>query len=131
MQAFLKSRSRPASQPPEAGNASQIAALQITEDVRNGRWPFITEIVELTPGARAVLRHRLSIERDKLFRHHTLGRQVSECDAGLTGIPVVPLTVAMEIMAEAGAVLMPGQVLSGHARDPVLPLDHSGVRRGD
>jgi acyl transferase domain-containing protein len=113
MQAFLKSRSRPASQPPEAGYASQLALSQITEDIQNGRWPFISEMVELTPGERAVLRHRFSLDRDKLFRHHTLGRQVSECDAGLTGISVVPLTVTMEIMAEAGAVLMPGQVLSG------------------
>ena len=104
MQAYLSSRGQ---------TADTSAASAPPTDVRPIPRPFITEIVQLAPGERAVLRHRFSLQRDRLFRHHTLGRQVSEFDSGLTGIPVVPMTVTMEILAEAAAMLMPGQVLSG------------------
>lgn len=75
--------------------------------------PFVTETVEIVPGRRAVVRHRFTLNRDRLFAHHTLGRTVSDFDPSLTGIPVVPLTVTMELLAEAASVLMPNQVLRG------------------
>ncbi len=75
--------------------------------------PFATEVVEAVPGRRAVVRHRFTLDRDRLFRHHTLGRAVSDFDPTLTGMPVVPLTVTMEMLAEAASLLMPHQVLCG------------------
>jgi phosphopantetheinyl transferase/malonyl CoA-acyl carrier protein transacylase len=81
--------------------------------VQPARLPFVTEVVELAPGERAVVRHRFSLDRERLFQHHTLGKNVSEFDPSLNGLPVVPLTVTMEIMAEAAALLMPGKMLTG------------------
>ncbi|HUK18944.1 MAG TPA: beta-ketoacyl synthase N-terminal-like domain-containing protein [Bryobacteraceae bacterium] len=76
-------------------------------------FPFITEVLELTPGLRARTRHRFSLDRERLFTHHTLGRNISKEDPELSGLPVVPLTVFMEILAEAGALLEPGKALVG------------------
>ncbi len=75
--------------------------------------PFITEIVEVNPGVSATARHTFSLNRDVLFLDHTLGKHISEDDPALSALPVVPLTVTMEILAEAGALLAPGQVLTG------------------
>jgi malonyl CoA-acyl carrier protein transacylase/phosphopantetheinyl transferase len=75
--------------------------------------PFITEILDLAPGVRARARHRFSLDRDRLLAHHTLGRNISREDPELLGLPVVPLPVSMEILAEAAALLQPGQVLAG------------------
>ncbi len=75
--------------------------------------PFITEVLELLPGARARARHRFSLDREPLFRDHTLGRHVSQTDPSLSGLAVVPLTITMEILAECGALVEPGKVLVG------------------
>jgi len=76
-------------------------------------FPFITEVMELTPGVCARARHRFSLDHERLFTHHTLGRNISREDPELAGLPVVPLTIFMEILAEAAALLRPGQVLVG------------------
>ena len=75
--------------------------------------PFITEILDLTPGKRARARHRFSLDRELLLAHYTLGRNISQEDPELAGLPVVPLPVFMEILAEAAALLQPGRVLAG------------------
>jgi acyl transferase domain-containing protein/phosphopantetheinyl transferase len=75
--------------------------------------PFITEIIDVTPGVRARARHRFSPDSELLFKDHTLGRNISQDDRELSGLPIVPLPVFMEILAEAGALLQPGQVLTG------------------
>jgi phosphopantetheine--protein transferase-like protein len=56
---------------------------------------------------------RFDLDEDRLFQQHTLGRQVSASDLELLALPVVPLTVTMELLAETGALLKPGQVLIG------------------
>jgi acyl transferase domain-containing protein/phosphopantetheinyl transferase len=75
--------------------------------------PFFNEIVEVVPGVRAVARHRFSSEREIIFHDHALGRDVSTEDPSLVGLPMVPLTVTMEILAEGGALLAPGKLLVG------------------
>ena len=75
--------------------------------------PFYQEIVEVVPGVRAVARHTFSREREVLFEHHTLGLDISQDDPELRGLPMVPLTVTMEMLAEGGAFLFPGRVLTG------------------
>jgi phosphopantetheinyl transferase len=77
------------------------------------RLPFITDVIDLVPGFEATARYQLSTDRDLLFLDHTLGRDVSDDDPELRGQPVVPITVAMEILAEGGSLLAPGKVLSG------------------
>jgi len=75
--------------------------------------PFFHEVVENVPGVRAVARHRFSAEREIIFHHHALGRDVSTEDPSLVGLTLVPLTVTMEMLAEGGALLAPGKLLVG------------------
>jgi len=90
--------------------AERQTALPNTPVVRG---PFLTEVLELVPGVRARARHRFSLERERLFADHTLGRHLSQEDPDLAGLPIVPLSIFMEILAEAGALLQPGKVLAG------------------
>jgi len=53
--------------------------------------------------ARAIL----DLDRQPFLRDHTLGRHVSNDDARLTGFPLVPFTLLMELMAEAAAMVKP------------------------
>ena len=62
---------------------------------------------------RAVAHHRFSAEREIVFHHHALGRDVSVEDPGLLGLTLVPLTVTMEMLAEGAALLEPNKVLAG------------------
>ena len=75
--------------------------------------PFFREVVETTPGVRAVARHRFSAGREIVFHDHALGRDVSTEDPSLLGLTLVPLTVTMEMLAEGGALLEPNKVLVG------------------
>ena len=77
------------------------------------RRPFFQEVVENTPGVRAIARHHFSAQREVIFDHHALGRDVSTEDPALLGLTLVPLTVTMEMLAEGGALLAPGQRLVG------------------
>jgi len=75
------------------------------------RSPFFHDLVENVPGVRAVARHRFSADREIIFHDHALGRDVSTEDPSLLGLTLVPLTVTMEMLAEAGALLEPNKVL--------------------
>ncbi len=52
---------------------------------------------------------RLSVYEDNFLRHHTLSGCVSKDDPGLIGLACAPLTVSLEIMAEA-CVLLAGSI---------------------
>ncbi len=74
--------------------------------------PFLDRVVALDDRSARATR-RLSLDRDRLFLDHTLGRDVSEDDPSLTGLAVVPLTVTMEMLAEGAAILAPGLTCVG------------------
>ena len=75
--------------------------------------PFVQSVTELVAGQRATVIRRFDLDEDLLFREHTLGRVASAEDPGLRGLPIVPLTITMEMLAEAGALLQPGRLLVG------------------
>jgi len=75
--------------------------------------PFFHDVVENTPGVRAIALHRFSAGRETIFHHHALGRDVSLEDPTLLGLTLVPLTVTMEMLAEGAALLAPGKLLAG------------------
>ena len=75
--------------------------------------PFVQTVTELVPGQRATMTRRFDLQEDLLFREHTLGRTGSVEDLDLLALPVVPLTITMEMLAEAGALLQPGRRLIG------------------
>lgn len=76
------------------------------------RHRFISEIVSATTD-EAIAICRLDPKKDRFLLDHTLGRKVSDADASLTALPVVPLTFSMEILGAAGSLLKPGQKLVG------------------
>jgi acyl transferase domain-containing protein/phosphopantetheinyl transferase len=93
-----------------AGRAPVAAARP---DVPAAALPFVQNVSELVPGQRATMTRRFDLDEDLLFREHTLGRPRSEEDPSLLGLSIVPLTVTMEMLAEAGALLQPGRRLVG------------------
>jgi acyl transferase domain-containing protein len=67
--------------------------------------PFIRRIEKLIPGEELVASAVLDLGEDLFLRDHALGRGVSTSDPELTGLAVVPLTMGMEMLAEAARAL--------------------------
>lgn len=74
-------------------------------------YPFVRQIVKHTPGESAEILCELNMAEDVLLEDHTLGRQIAFTDPSLTGLPVMPLTGTIEMLAEAAAVLAPDKTL--------------------
>ena len=59
------------------------------------------------------MRRVLDLREDHFAAHHTVGgREISKVEPGHYGVPVMPMTFTLEMMAEAAAVLVPGQVVT-------------------
>lgn len=76
-------------------------------------FPMLGQITSIVAGRELTAVRQLSLGEDLFLQDHALGGPVSITDPGLKPMMVVPLTMSMEILAEAGAALMPGQVLTG------------------
>ncbi len=103
MKAYLAQRGRSARVEPELEMGGVL--LPGAE-----RMPLLGTIVSRDPGRLVAVRD-FSPEEDIYLRDHTFGRELSASDPGLMGLPVLPLTVSIEMMAEAASLLMPGKVL--------------------
>lgn len=91
------------------------APTEVAEPATSGElaWPFVDEVVELVPGRRAVLRHRLDPARQPYLLDHQIGVFATH-DAETAGaMPLVPLTVTVEMMAEAARMVYPDRPLRG------------------
>ena len=77
------------------------------------RFPLLGDLVEYVPGESLVCRRTFDPDEDLYLRDHTLGRRVSEADPALTALAVMPLTMSLEILAEAAAYLAPHAVVTG------------------
>ncbi|MGH3998836.1 MAG: polyketide synthase dehydratase domain-containing protein, partial [Pseudonocardiaceae bacterium] len=77
------------------------------------RLPLLGSVVSGTKSQELVSLRRLDPEQDLFLRDHTFGRAVSQGDPSLLGLPVVPFTVSIELLAEAAATLCPGHVVVG------------------
>jgi acyl transferase domain-containing protein/phosphopantetheinyl transferase len=77
------------------------------------RYPLLGEIVAWTPGEALVTRRTFDPADDLYLRDHTLGRAVSDADGDLLALAVMPLTMSLEILAEAAAYVVPGRVVTG------------------
>lgn len=91
-----------------SANGADKAPSRPASDVR---YPFLERIVSLIPGRELIAIKELRWDEDLFLHDHTLGRRVSTDDDTLRGLPIVPLTMSMEMLASAGAALMPGRVL--------------------
>jgi acyl transferase domain-containing protein len=105
------SASLPLSQPapPATPPARQESAAAPAPEPERRPLPLISEVLELIPGVRARSIYRVAME--PIFEHHSFGRDISDEDPDLTGLAIVPLTVSVEILAEAAALLAPGKVV--------------------
>jgi malonyl CoA-acyl carrier protein transacylase/phosphopantetheinyl transferase (holo-ACP synthase) len=75
------------------------------------QFPLIGRVLSLIPGQELVAERELDLDEDLFLHHHAFGREISEFDSSLAGVPVVPLTMTIELLAEAASLLMPGQRL--------------------
>jgi malonyl CoA-acyl carrier protein transacylase/phosphopantetheinyl transferase len=76
-------------------------------------WPLLGEVVRHEPGRELVVHRRLDLREDLYAADHTLGgRDVSRTDPTQHGLPVLPMTFTLEMMAEAAAALVPGKVVT-------------------
>src|SRR5262249_8287437 len=97
---------------PGPGSAGQPAAEPAARGGgRFGRYPMLSEVVDLVPGEELVARGALDPAEDVYLRDHTLGRHVSDADPDLTALAVLPLTMSLEILAEGAAALFPGRLV--------------------
>jgi malonyl CoA-acyl carrier protein transacylase len=75
--------------------------------------PMLGALTHHEPGRVLVMRRVLDLRDDHFATHHTVGgREISKVDPEQYGVPVVPMTFTLEMMAEAAAVLIPGQVVT-------------------
>ncbi|MFO0907748.1 MAG: beta-ketoacyl synthase N-terminal-like domain-containing protein [Isosphaeraceae bacterium] len=73
-------------------------------------WPGRVEHLET--GSEFVGTWPLDSETDPVAHHHTLGgRRLSAVEPGRLGLPVVPFTVMAELLAQAAAMVHPGQTV--------------------
>jgi malonyl CoA-acyl carrier protein transacylase/phosphopantetheinyl transferase len=85
-----------------------------TREPRVVTGPLLGDILRLEPGKEAVMRRRLDLAEDLFAAEHTIGgRTVSKVDPHQHGLPVMPMTFSLEMMAELASLLLPGQVVVG------------------
>ncbi|PYP99452.1 MAG: hypothetical protein DMF82_24840 [Acidobacteria bacterium] len=75
--------------------------------------PFVTKVLSQVPGRQLVALREVRLEEDRYLRDHTLGRDISAAEPDLAALPVMPLTMSMEMLAEAAVALVPGRRLVG------------------
>lgn len=76
-------------------------------------FPLIGTVTSLVPGKELVAIRQMDLSEDRFLEDHRFGRDVSDTDPTLRPLPVVPMTMSIEMMAEAAALLMPGMSLVG------------------
>jgi acyl transferase domain-containing protein/phosphopantetheinyl transferase (holo-ACP synthase) len=80
---------------------------------RSGGFPLLGTVRSIVPGQELTALRQLDPREDWFLREHALGGPVSDTDPTLRPISVVPLTMSMEMLAEAASALMPGKTLVG------------------
>jgi hypothetical protein len=74
---------------------------------------MLAEIVRHDPGREVVMHRVLDLDEDCFARDHTIGgRYISKVDPEHHGLPIMPMTFILEMMAEAASVLSPGKFLT-------------------
>jgi acyl transferase domain-containing protein/phosphopantetheinyl transferase/acyl carrier protein len=71
--------------------------------------PLAGRVSALTPGREVVTLREVDLNDDLFLEDHTLGRRVSVFDETLRGLPVMPLTMSVEMLAEVALLLEPGR----------------------
>ncbi|NKB68803.1 MAG: 4'-phosphopantetheinyl transferase superfamily protein [Candidatus Latescibacteria bacterium] len=77
----------------------------------NPAMPLLGQVVDHEPGRRITMRRTLSLERDLFLGDHTLIQQ--EVLPVELSLPLMPLTMSVEMAAEVASCLVPGQEFVG------------------
>lgn len=76
--------------------------------------PLLGRVVELKPGERIVTRRVMDLAEDRFVAAHTVGgRKISKVDPSQCGLPVMPMTGTLEMMAEVAEALTPNKTVLG------------------
>ncbi len=75
--------------------------------------PLLGRVLSFHPGKELVAERIFDPAGDLYLRDHTLGRDISTTDPELMALAVMPLTMSLEILAEAAVALSPSQVVIG------------------
>ncbi len=75
--------------------------------------PLLGDVVDRVAGESLVARRVFDPAEDLYLRDHALGRAVSTTDPTLSALMVMPLTMSLEILAEAASSLVPGRRVTG------------------
>jgi len=74
----------------------------------DARLPFIEHVLLHEPHERLIVECDLDVERHRFLKDHTFfGRKLSEQEPSLFALPVMPLAMTLELMAEAAQKLLP------------------------
>jgi len=86
----------------------------VASDAAPGATPLIAAVEALTPGRAVTARCELRLQEHRFLCDHTLETQpIAMNDAALVGLPIMPLTFSMELLAEAASLLRPGERVVG------------------
>jgi malonyl CoA-acyl carrier protein transacylase len=78
------------------------------------RGPLVGQIFQHEHGRQLTMRRCLDLAQDLFAGEHTVGgRAVSRVDPDQHGLPVMPMTFTVEMMAEVASLLLPGKVVIG------------------
>lgn len=75
--------------------------------------PLVGTIVAWEPGTQLVARRVVDLDEDRYLLHHTMGQAVSRTDPDLAALPLMPLAMSIEILAETASCLLPQRVVTG------------------
>ncbi|MGD1057047.1 MAG: beta-ketoacyl synthase N-terminal-like domain-containing protein [Solirubrobacteraceae bacterium] len=77
------------------------------------RLPLVGTIVAWEPEIELVAQRAVNPLEDRYLLDHTLGRNVSRTNPELHALPLMPLAMSIEILAEAASCLLPQLILTG------------------
>jgi phosphopantetheine--protein transferase-like protein len=101
--------------PSVSSNAGETigAPPEVSSIATNCKLPFVRKIASVVPRHEVKVLCEIDLREDLFLMHHTLAGRISSTDTTLVGLPVIPLTVSMEILAEVASLLKPGRLVVG------------------
>jgi acyl transferase domain-containing protein/phosphopantetheinyl transferase len=99
------------STPPNQQPAQLTGRPRQSMDTETPPLPVVGKIISMVPAQEVVTHQQIDLSEQLLLHDHTFGGQVSAVDDTLEPLPVIPMTMGMELMAETAALLMPGKLL--------------------
>ena len=98
----------------EATTAAYLTRPRSTQPPTGARVrPLLGTVTHHVPGLEIAMWRRLDLTEDRFAIDHTVGgRECSRLDPTHYGVPVMPMTFTLEILAEAAGTLTPGLVVT-------------------